>query len=58
MPALAGLRSRFPKEDLDYVKTLVTTALLLLLLPVALLAFLRAPIDVADDALRNHGLGV
>jgi hypothetical protein len=58
MPALAGLRSRFPKEDLDYVKALVTTALLLLLLPVALLAFLRAPIDVADDALRNHGLGV
>lgn len=55
---LARLRSRFPKEDLDYVKTFVTTALLLLLLPMALLAFLRAPLDVADTALRNHGLGM
>jgi hypothetical protein len=55
---LSRLQQRFPKSDLDYIKSLVTTALLLLLLPVALIAFLRAPVDVADAALRNHGLSM
>lgn len=55
---LSGLQARFPKESLEYTKLFVTTALLLLLLPMALLAFLRSPFQVADTALRNHGLGM
>ena len=54
---VAALQARFPLKSLEYVKTFATTILVLVLLPVALLAILRHPLDVGDKAVRNHGIG-
>lgn len=53
---MARLRRRWPQQNLDYIKSLATTVLLLVLLPLALLAFIRHPLAVGDAAVRNHGL--
>jgi hypothetical protein len=51
-----GLQTRIPISDLEYLKTLATTILALILLPLALIALFRRPLDVADEALRSHGV--
>ena len=54
---IGRLEARFPKQTLEYVKLFATTVLVCVLLPLALLAVLRHPFAVADQAVRSHGIG-
>lgn len=45
--SLAKLEQRIPKETLEYVRLLLTTALLVLAVPLLLIHFLEHPHDAA-----------
>jgi len=49
---LDALQARWPKSDLDYLRSLLATVLLLVVLPLAILHFLARPIDIADHAIK------
>lgn len=48
------LRARFPQGDLEYLRTLATTLLAIIVLPLALLHFILHPLEVADHAIRTQ----
>ena len=48
------LRARFPAGDLEYLRTLATTLLAVLVLPLALLHFVLHPLEVADHAIGSR----
>jgi hypothetical protein len=50
---IASLRRRWSKEDLEYVRLLVTTLLLVLLLPLVLHRVWSNPTGMADRALGS-----
>jgi hypothetical protein len=45
------LRERWPKDDVEYVRLLVTTLLVLVLLPLALARLVLNPVSAANAAL-------
>ena len=49
-----GLRKRFPQGDLEYLRTLATTLLAVLVLPLALLHLFLHPLEVADRAIGGR----
>lgn len=49
-----GLKQRFPQGDLEYLRTLATTLLAVLVLPLALLHLLLHPLEVADKAITGR----
>ena len=51
---LDGLKARWPKDDLDYVRALATTLLALIILPLALLHLFLHPLEVADHAIKSR----
>lgn len=51
---LDRLRTRFPQGDLEYLRTLATTLLAVLILPLALLHLVLHPLEVADHAIRSR----
>lgn len=57
-PALVDrLRARFPQGDLEYLRTLATTLLAVIVLPLALLHFILHPLEVADHAIKTRVAG-
>jgi hypothetical protein len=51
MHAVDAVRTRWPREDLEYIRLAATTLLALILLPLALVRLLLDPIAAADRAL-------
>jgi len=45
------IRTRWPREDLEYIRLAATALLALVLLPLALIRLLRDPVAAADRAL-------
>lgn len=55
--AIDRIRQRFPQGDLEYLRTLATTLLALIVLPLALLHFILHPLEVADQAIGRRVAG-
>jgi hypothetical protein len=53
MHAVDAVRTRWPKEDLDYIRLAATTLLALILLPLALVRLIFDPLSAADRALAG-----
>lgn len=51
---LDRLKQRWPQSDLEYLRTLATTVLAVILLPLVLTHLLLHPFDVADHAVQSH----
>lgn len=49
---LDRLRARFPQGDLEYLRTLATMLLAVLILPLVLVHFILHPLEVADHAIK------
>lgn len=48
------LQQLWPKSDLEYLRTLATTLLAIIVLPLAIVHFLLHPLEVADHAIKSR----
>lgn len=51
---LDTLRTRWPRDDLEYLRLIATTLLALVVLPLAIVRLLTHPAEVAERAIGGH----